>query len=72
MQLGKALSIETFAEGIEEHHELSLLKDEDCDSGQGFLFSRPLDVAATEAFLEGRHKDAGFEQMLVDPAAGGS
>ncbi|MEX2107511.1 MAG: EAL domain-containing protein [Solirubrobacterales bacterium] len=52
VQLGKALSIETFAEGIEEQHELSLLKDEDCDSGQGFLFARPLDVAATEAFLQ--------------------
>jgi len=51
VQLGKALSIETFAEGIEQQHELSLLKDEHCDSGQGFLFARPLDVAATEAFL---------------------
>jgi diguanylate cyclase (GGDEF)-like protein len=52
VQLGKALSIETLAEGIEQQHELSLLKDEDCDSGQGFLFARPLDVAATEAFLK--------------------
>ena len=52
VQLGKALSIETFAEGIEQHQELSLLQLEDCDSGQGFLFARPLDVAATEAFLE--------------------
>ena len=54
VQLGKALSIETLAEGIEEHDELSLLKDEDCDSGQGFLFARPLDAEATEAFLAGR------------------
>lgn len=52
VQLGKALSIETFAEGIEQQRELSLLRDEDCDSGQGFLFARPLDVAATEAFLQ--------------------
>ena len=52
VQLGKALSIETFAEGIEQQHELSLLRDEDCDSGQGFLFARPLDVAATETFLQ--------------------
>ena len=52
MQLGKALSIETFAEGIEQQRELSLLRGEDCDSGQGFLFARPLDVAATEAFLQ--------------------
>ena len=52
VQLGKALSIETFAEGIEQQHELSLLQDEDCDNGQGFLFARPLDVAATEKFLK--------------------
>ena len=52
VQLGKALSIETFAEGIEHQQELSLLQDEDCDNGQGFLFARPLDVDATEAFLQ--------------------
>ncbi len=51
VQLGKALSIETFAEGIEEQQELSILRDENCDSGQGYLFARPLDVAATEAFF---------------------
>jgi len=51
VQLGKALSIETLAEGIEHQQELSLLQDEQCDSGQGFLFARPLDAAATEAFL---------------------
>ncbi|HEV7584992.1 MAG TPA: EAL domain-containing protein [Solirubrobacteraceae bacterium] len=51
VQLGKALSIDTVAEGIEQQQELSLLREEDCDSGQGFLFARPLDPAATEAFL---------------------
>jgi EAL domain-containing protein (putative c-di-GMP-specific phosphodiesterase class I) len=51
VQLGKDLSIETIAEGIEQQHELSLLRDEDCEGGQGFLFARPLDVAATETFL---------------------
>ena len=51
VQLGKALSIETFAEGIERQHELSLLRDEDCSGGQGFLYARPLDAVATEAFL---------------------
>jgi diguanylate cyclase (GGDEF)-like protein len=52
VQLGKALSIETFAEGIEQQQELSVLRDQDCDSGQGFLFARPLDVADTEKFLQ--------------------
>jgi diguanylate cyclase (GGDEF)-like protein len=53
VQLGKALSIETLAEGIEQPHELTLLKGERCDSGQGFLFARPLDAAETTTFLEG-------------------
>jgi diguanylate cyclase (GGDEF)-like protein len=51
VQLGKALSIETFAEGIEDQDELSLLRREECDSGQGFLFARPLDATETEVFL---------------------
>jgi diguanylate cyclase (GGDEF)-like protein len=51
VQLGKALSIETLAEGIERHHELDMLKDEQCDSGQGFLFARPLDASTAEAFF---------------------
>jgi diguanylate cyclase (GGDEF)-like protein len=52
VQLGKSLSIETLAEGIEQSRELSLLKEEHCDSGQGFLFARPLELAACDAFLE--------------------
>jgi EAL domain-containing protein (putative c-di-GMP-specific phosphodiesterase class I) len=52
VQLGKALSIETLAEGIEREHELSLLQAQQCDSGQGYLFARPLDAGATAQFLE--------------------
>jgi diguanylate cyclase (GGDEF)-like protein len=52
VQLGKAMSIETLAEGIERHGELSLLQDERCDSGQGFLFARPLDAATAQAFFD--------------------
>jgi diguanylate cyclase (GGDEF)-like protein len=57
VQLGKAMSIETLAEGIERQHELTLLKDERCDSGQGFLFARPLDAATAEAFFRTWHGD---------------
>jgi diguanylate cyclase (GGDEF)-like protein len=52
VQLGKALAIETLAEGIEQSRELSLLKEEQCDSGQGFLFARPLELDACESFLQ--------------------
>jgi len=69
VQLGKALSIETFAEGIEQQHELSLLRDQNCDSGQGFLFARPLDVAATEAFLRDWAGDVAPVLAQTPPAA---
>jgi diguanylate cyclase (GGDEF)-like protein len=52
VQLGKALAIETLAEGIERPLELSLIRDQHCDSGQGFLFARPLEAGDVEAFLE--------------------
>ncbi len=52
VQLGKALSLETLAEGIEQSRELSLLQDERCDKGQGFLLARPLEVAEAEALLQ--------------------
>jgi diguanylate cyclase (GGDEF)-like protein len=56
VQLGKTLNIETLAEGIEDHDQLRELQREQCDQGQGFLFARPLDANAIEAFLaETRH-----------------
>jgi diguanylate cyclase (GGDEF)-like protein len=51
VQLGKALEIETLAEGIEDQAQLETLQRERCDQGQGFLFSRPLDANAVESFL---------------------
>lgn len=51
VQLGKALHIETLAEGIEEQVQLETLQREHCDRGQGFLFSRPLPVEEVERFL---------------------
>jgi EAL domain-containing protein (putative c-di-GMP-specific phosphodiesterase class I) len=51
VQLGKALSIETLAEGIEQPQELSFLQEAHCDSGQGFLFARPMEAPAAEDFL---------------------
>jgi EAL domain-containing protein (putative c-di-GMP-specific phosphodiesterase class I) len=66
VQLGKALSIETVAEGIELQQELSLLQDEQCDSGQGFLFAKPLDADAAEAFLR-NWADGGATAAVTSP-----
>jgi diguanylate cyclase (GGDEF)-like protein len=51
IQLGKALGIETLAEGIEEDTQLQSLLRENCDSGQGYLFARPLRPDALEEFV---------------------
>ena len=51
VQLGKTLGLETVGEGIEEPAQLHHLQREHCDSGQGFLFARPLDPDAIDQFL---------------------
>ncbi len=51
IQLGKLLDVQTLAEGIEEHKQLRCLRREQCDMGQGFLFSRPLSAEAIEPFI---------------------
>jgi diguanylate cyclase (GGDEF)-like protein len=54
VQLGKTLGLETLAEGIEESAQYSQLVRDRCDSGQGYLYARPLDADALEAFLSAR------------------
>jgi diguanylate cyclase (GGDEF)-like protein len=51
VQLGKQLGLKTLAEGIEQHEQFCQLQDEECDSGQGFIFARPLGAADVEEFL---------------------
>jgi len=49
VKLGKALNIETLAEGIEDRTQLETLQQARCDTGQGFLFARPLPADQIEA-----------------------
>jgi EAL domain-containing protein (putative c-di-GMP-specific phosphodiesterase class I) len=51
VQLGKALGLETIAEGVENHEQRRQLIAEKVDTGQGFLFARPLDVKAVDRLL---------------------
>lgn len=45
------LGLKVTAEGIETEAQLLLLKELNCDYGQGYLFSRPIPAAEFEAFL---------------------
>src|SRR6185437_5458991 len=57
IDLGKALGIETLGEGIEDLAQLEHLQRARCDSGQGFLFERPLEADALTEFLSSRPAD---------------
>ncbi len=51
VELGNTLGLVTLAEGIEQESQIEGLRSENCDHGQGFLFSRPVSAAAIEELL---------------------
>jgi diguanylate cyclase (GGDEF)-like protein/PAS domain S-box-containing protein len=51
VELGRALNLETIAEGVEDDAQRLRLQAENVDTGQGFLFSKPIDVAAIDRLL---------------------
>ncbi len=57
IDLGKSLNLETLGEGIEDLAQLEHLQRARCDSGQGFLYARPLEAEALTAFLSSRPAD---------------
>jgi diguanylate cyclase (GGDEF)-like protein len=54
VKLAHTLHMNVVAEGIETEDQLAGLIDAGCDTGQGFLFSRPLPAEAAEKLLEAR------------------
>jgi diguanylate cyclase (GGDEF)-like protein/PAS domain S-box-containing protein len=52
VQMASTLSLETIAEGVEGAEQLDELRSAGCRAGQGYLFARPLQADALEAFLE--------------------
>ena len=51
IELGRTLGLKVVAEGIEEPDQAAWLISLGCPLGQGYLFSRPMGVDATESFL---------------------
>jgi diguanylate cyclase (GGDEF)-like protein len=51
VQLGKDLGMETVAEGIEIPSQLARLREEGCETGQGFIYARPMTAVVARAFL---------------------
>ena len=51
INLGQGLNLKVVAEGVETHEQLMFLKQANCDSVQGFWFSRPTSAAVAESKL---------------------
>jgi len=57
--IGQALGMQTVAEGIEREEQANTLRRLHCQSGQGYMFARPLDPAGIEALLAAVQSDQG-------------
>ena len=57
LALGNALNLEMVAEGIETPQQLEWLRNSGCPTGQGYLFSRPLERSE-------------FEDLVIGPLSG--
>ena len=53
VSMGHNLGMCVVAEGVEEESQLAYLRDLSCDEAQGFLFSRPVELATIEELLRG-------------------
>jgi diguanylate cyclase (GGDEF)-like protein len=51
VQLGRTLHLRTVAEGVEDASQLAQMRRIGCDSGQGFLFARPIDAEGISSLL---------------------
>ncbi|MBL8315582.1 MAG: EAL domain-containing protein, partial [Rubrivivax sp.] len=51
IRVARTLGMTTVAEGIETDGQAALMQVLECDRGQGFLFARPLEAVALEAWV---------------------
>ena len=57
VQLARRLGMRTVAEGVETEDQRAFLVDVGCDMIQGYLFSRPVDIASFERLVYGAEVD---------------
>ena len=49
-RMARQLGLHVVAEGIEREEQVALLRSLHCESGQGYLFARPLDVDVRQRY----------------------
>jgi diguanylate cyclase (GGDEF)-like protein/PAS domain S-box-containing protein len=60
LQMASVLGLEVVAEGVESADQARILIEQSCGFAQGYLFSRPVDVAAFERVLAQSAADPGW------------
>jgi diguanylate cyclase (GGDEF)-like protein/PAS domain S-box-containing protein len=55
IELSHSLNLKVVAEGVQTEDQLCFLKDTKCDSIQGYLISKPVNVSDFTNFLKGRY-----------------
>ena len=53
LEIGKILGVDVVAEGVESEEQLAMLRNLDCRSAQGYLFSQPVTSAVVGEMLAG-------------------
>jgi diguanylate cyclase (GGDEF)-like protein/PAS domain S-box-containing protein len=69
IKLGHTLGLKVVAEGVEEQEQADTLKNLRCESAQGYLYSRPVDVKAMSNMLVSAAAAALIEPEAPEPAA---
>jgi EAL domain-containing protein (putative c-di-GMP-specific phosphodiesterase class I) len=66
IKMSRSLGIGVVAEGVETFNQLLYLQEQQCETAQGYLFSRPLPSADTETLLRrvADHADLGPTEKL--------
>jgi diguanylate cyclase len=62
INMSRSLGIGVVAEGVETFNQLLYLQEQQCETAQGYLFSRPLAVVDTEALLRRVADYAGLDR----------
>jgi EAL domain-containing protein (putative c-di-GMP-specific phosphodiesterase class I) len=69
VELGRTLGLITLAEGIEDAAQLEGLRSERCDSGQGFIFSKPVSPEQIERLFDRADEPMGGDLPPARPPA---